>query len=1198
MVRKAKPVSTAYYAASLFLLSMTDVRCNSIRQSNLFLACLRVLGIAHLRIYRDGELRGAVAEVAYKLQGIPRYHSPMHPGAHPSPHTVAPPSGPAVACSLQRRPSGSLPQIPAVVRHQPAEIVSVKDILVAVKWGAPSLDASFRIRARDGTESNQWSEFCSMLDSVTLSSSPDRIFCDLNGEGEFRVKDIRSSIDDTFLPSSDSVTRWVKNVPIKVNILAWRIRLDRLPTRVNLIMRVVNIDSSKCSVCSLVQEDSNHLFFLCDLGKSISKRICRWWNIQWVEVSTYAEWNRVVFDSSPPRKVVIFDDIVATSFIWSVNRLLQVDLCMLGQVWGNIHFDFASTSARGMSGGILCLWNPLVFRKSRILCNEHYLVIDGLWSPDDIHIRWIVVYAPQNLSCKVSLWSSLAILTADWDGVIMIMGKFNEVREAGERYGSIFKEKQADIFNEFISNSDLIDIPLDGYNFTWSDKWGSKMSKLDRLLVSESFYDTFPHTSVIVLVKGTPDHRPILLPENVVDYGPTPFRFFHSWLEMEGFHTLVNNTWKHDGIVEINGLISFKKKLQNLKGVIREWVALKKADLYNLKKHYQEQISFIDVKVDQGCASEDDLHIRNNAFFALGDLNRMDSLDLAQKAKIKWAIEGDENTQFFHGSFKAKRRFLAIRGILKDGDWINDPSLVKSEFLEHFCNHFQQPLNTSTSFDISFANSLSASQSTHLERNCSRDEIKRVVWDCGGDRAPGRDGFSFKFFTTFWDLIEEDVVRFVNEFFLSGYFPKGCNSSFITLIPKVTNAKFVSDFHPISLIGCQYKIIGKILANRISTVIGSCISAEQSTFIKGRNILDGPFILNEVLAWYRNRKRRLMIFKVDFEKAFDSVRWDYLDSVMEKMGFGNKWHTWIHGGLRQGDPLSPFLFILAMEGLHALSCKAKDLGLFKGEWSDTNAHNLVCMLRCFFLISGLKINMHKSNVIGVGVSDMEVGRMAKLIGCGVAASLLSAGGHLTLIKDILGNLLTYYMSIYMMPISVQNKLESTRNKFFIGVDQGEKKITWVKWKKCLASKKFGGLGIGIIFGLNLENAPLLIGLPSLTGLLFLDDVQGVVLNLISLKPYKLFSRTSCFLITKTLGNGHYMLQLGSPLLLCDSWWIRASLRLITMLLDGIGSRPTGCSATRLLVSCTAATRLLVSCTAGHPATRVIGSAVLEILFLP
>nr|GEZ88226.1 hypothetical protein [Tanacetum cinerariifolium] len=195
---------------------------------------------------------------------------------------------------------------------------SVKDISVAVKWGAPSLYASFRRRARDGAESNQWSEFCSMLDSVTLSSSPNRIFYDLNGEGKFRVKDIRSFIDDTFLPSSDSATRWVKTIPIKVNILAWRTRLDRLPTRVNLIMRGVNIDSSLCSVCSSVQEDSNHLFCLCDLGKSISQRIFRWWNIQWVKVSTYAEWySWFISIRSPAKLKLMLEGVFYTSW-WHI----------------------------------------------------------------------------------------------------------------------------------------------------------------------------------------------------------------------------------------------------------------------------------------------------------------------------------------------------------------------------------------------------------------------------------------------------------------------------------------------------------------------------------------------------------------------------------------------------------------------------------------------------------------------------------------------------------------------------------------------------------------------------------------------------------------------------------------------------------------------------------------------------------------
>ncbi|GJT35204.1 putative RNA-directed DNA polymerase, eukaryota, reverse transcriptase zinc-binding domain protein [Tanacetum coccineum] len=244
-------------------------------------------------------------------------------------------------------------------------------------------------------------------------------------------------------------------------------------------------------------------------------------------------------------------------------------------------------------------------------------------------------------------------------------------------------------------------------------------------------------------------------------------------------------------------------------------------------------------------------------------------------------------------------------------------------------------------------------QRDSLETPFSRVEIKKAVWDCEGDRAPGPDGFSFKFFTAFWDLIEDDVVHFVQEFSHTNIIPKGCNSSFIALIPKVSNAKIVSDFRPISLIGCQYKIISKILVNRLSKVIGNLISPVQTAFLKGRNILDGPLILNEVMAWYRQRKKALMVFKVDFEKVFDSIRWDYLDLILEKHGFGLKWRTWISGclknarasvlingsltaefelfrGLRQGDHLSPFLFILPMEGLHAFMIKADDIGLFRG----------------------------------------------------------------------------------------------------------------------------------------------------------------------------------------------------------------------------------------------------------------------------
>nr|GEY76600.1 RNA-directed DNA polymerase, eukaryota [Tanacetum cinerariifolium] len=145
--------------------------------------------------------------------------------------------------------------------------------------------------------------------------------CDLNGEGMFRVKDIRSVLDDLFLPSSNEATRWAKYVSIKVNVFAWRARLDRLPTRDNLAKRGVIMDSSLCLICGLFPENAQHLFFGCDLARSIALRICHWWNLNWTEISSFAEWNSwSIFDDSPPKRSLLFDDIVSFSFNSCVNR--------------------------------------------------------------------------------------------------------------------------------------------------------------------------------------------------------------------------------------------------------------------------------------------------------------------------------------------------------------------------------------------------------------------------------------------------------------------------------------------------------------------------------------------------------------------------------------------------------------------------------------------------------------------------------------------------------------------------------------------------------------------------------------------------------------------------------------------------------------------------------------------------------------
>ncbi|GJW62893.1 RNA-directed DNA polymerase, eukaryota [Tanacetum coccineum] len=522
------------------------------------------------------------------------------------------------------------------------------------------------------------------------------------------------------------------------------------------------------------------------------------------------------------------------------------------------------------------------------------------------------------------------------------MGDFNEVRCKSERFGSNFNVQGANVFNSFIVNAGLEEIPLGGCSFTWCHKSATKMSKLDRFLISENLMITCPNFTATSLERYLSDHRPILLRESHFDYGPTPFRFFHSWFEMEGFNKLVEDAWNEAPVDESNAMSNMMKKLKYLKQKIRDWNKGNMKSSKNIKAKLKDDLKAVDDIIDNGEGNDEVVKLRMDVLKSIQDIDKIQSLDAAQKAKIKWSIEGDENSSFYHGVLNKKRSQLNIRGILVDGTWVDNPQRVKNEFLHHFSKRFDKPAANRASLVMNFSKILSCDQQVELELEVSKDEVKRAVWDCGTDKAPGPDGFTFGFYRRFWKVIENDVFDAVNHFFTYGDIPKGCNSSFIALIPKIPDANVVKDFRPISLIGSLYKIIAKILANRLVVVLGDIVNEVQSAFIADRQILDDPFILNEVLQWCKSKKKQSLIFKVDFEKAYDSVRWDFLDEVLKKFRFDDKWCTWIQSclsptrgslfnkGLKQGDPLSPFLFILVMESLHLSFQRVVDAGMYKG----------------------------------------------------------------------------------------------------------------------------------------------------------------------------------------------------------------------------------------------------------------------------
>ncbi|GKD15265.1 RNA-directed DNA polymerase, eukaryota [Tanacetum coccineum] len=425
-----------------------------------------------------------------------------------------------------------------------------------------------------------------------------------------------------------------------------------------------------------------------------------------------------------------------------------------------------------------------------------------------------------------------------------------------------------------------------------------------------------------------------------------------------------------------------------------------------------------------------------------------DARDNMQKAKIQWAIEGDKNSKFFYGIINRKRVNLSIRGVMVDGEWVDEPNRVKEEFRSHFAMRFQAPVVNRSKLNFQFPKRLNSDQVAELENPITRDEIRKAVWGCGENKSPGPDGFTFDFFRKFWNIIGSDFCAAVEWFFDHSSFTRGCNSSFVSLIPKVQDPKFVNDYRPISLIGSLYKVVTKILATRLSLVISELISDVQTAFVPNRQILDGPFIINELLSWCKHKKQQAMVFKVDFAKAYDSVRWDYLDDVLRSFGFGFKWRSWINGslvsgmasilingsptsefqfhcGLKQGDPLAPYLFILIMESLHLSFSRVVDAGIFKGikidnsvtishlfyaddavfigEWSDDNLTRIMHVLHCFFLSSGLKINVKKSHLLGVGIPNANISSAAKNLGCSVMKTPFKylgvlVGGNMSKIK--------------------------------------------------------------------------------------------------------------------------------------------------------------------------------------------------------
>ena len=219
-------------------------------------------------------------------------------------------------------------------------------------------------------------------------------------------------------------------------------------------------------------------------------------------------------------------------------------------------------------------------------------------------------------------------------------------------------------------------------------------------------------------------------------------------------------------------------------------------------------------------------------------------------------------------------------------------------------------------------------EAARLELPFSKEEVHIALFDLNGDKAPRPDGFTTNFWQFSWDIVKLDIMDFFKDFHKRGRFGKSPNSTFFGVDPKKGGAEELKYFRPISLVGSVYKLIAKVLANRLKKVMHGLVNTAQNAFVEGRQILDTSLIANEVIDSILRKKEKGLLCKSDIERAYDKIDWSFVLNVLQRMGFGEKWSRWIkwcisttsfsilvngspvgfYGsstGSRQGDPPSP-----------------------------------------------------------------------------------------------------------------------------------------------------------------------------------------------------------------------------------------------------------------------------------------------------